>query len=142
MNNVYVDMIATGENIRRLRMKRGMSVRDLCDALGLASVQSVYKWERGITLPNLDNMIFLAAILDVRLDDLIITVGNNDAGFSSETGICNISKMKQDFNFARVGESCFILFAFLPALPASYDRITQVLRYFYDYFIEISEDPY
>lgn len=114
MNNVYVDMIATGENIRRLRMKRGMSVRDLCDALGLASVQSVYKWERGITLPNLDNMIFLAAILDVRLDDLIITVGNNDAGFSSETGIYNILL---SFIFLRRVSSCVTQGAALQDYP-------------------------
>ena len=50
--------------------------------------------------------------------------------------------MKQDFNFARVGDPASFFFAFLPALPASYDRITQVLRYFYDDFIELSEDPY
>lgn len=87
MYNVYVDMVATGDNIRRLRMKRGMSVQDVCDALCLSSVQTVYKWERGVGIPNLDNLILLAAVLGVRLDDLIITVGNNDAGFSSETGI-------------------------------------------------------
>ena len=46
--NVYF-----GENLRRLRMERGMTQEGLGDHLGI-SFQSVSKWERGETLPDIE----------------------------------------------------------------------------------------
>ena len=42
-----INMIKTGERIRRLRMEHGYRVRDLQKMIGLESPQSIYKWERG-----------------------------------------------------------------------------------------------
>ena len=65
-------MNATGENIAQLRENMGLSVRQLQKILGFSSPQAIYKWQRGESLPSLDNMAALTAVLRVKLDDLVI----------------------------------------------------------------------
>lgn len=67
-----IDMVATGENIRRLREDAGYSVRDLQKLFGFATPQAIYKWQRGITLPTIDNMVALAAVFSVSIDEIIV----------------------------------------------------------------------
>ena len=67
-----IDMIATGRNIARLRRNAGLSVRDLQELLGLGTPQAIYKWQQGATLPSLDNLVILASILGVDMDDIVI----------------------------------------------------------------------
>ena len=67
-----IDMIATGNNIDRLRRKAGLSVRDIQQAVGFNTPQAVYKWLHGAYLPQIDNLIILASLLNVTLDDLIV----------------------------------------------------------------------
>lgn len=67
-----IDMIATGQNIARLRNAAGMTVKDLQDVFGFANPQSIYKWQNGVCLPTLDNMVILAAVLQVGVDDIIV----------------------------------------------------------------------
>lgn len=66
-----VDMKLTGQNIASLRVKRGISVRDLQLMLGFTTPQSIYKWQRGETLPTLENLAALACILNVAMDDIL-----------------------------------------------------------------------
>ena len=67
-----VDMTATGRNIVRLRKQAGMTVRDLQDIFGFSNPQAIYKWQRGQAMPTIDNLVVLAAVLGVGLDDIII----------------------------------------------------------------------
>ena len=66
-----VDMKLTGQNIASLRVKRGISVREMQHLLGFTTPQSIYKWQRGETLPTLENLAALACILDVSMDDIL-----------------------------------------------------------------------
>ena len=66
-----VDMKLTGRNITALRQQRGITVRDLQEMLGIATPQAIYKWQRGKTLPNIENLAALACILDVTIDDIL-----------------------------------------------------------------------
>jgi transcriptional regulator with XRE-family HTH domain len=66
-----VDMKLTGQNIASLRVKRGISVREMQHMLGFTTPQSIYKWQRGETLPTLENLAALACILDVAMDDIL-----------------------------------------------------------------------
>ena len=66
-----VDMKLTGQNIASLRIKRGISVREMQHMLGFTTPQSIYKWQRGETLPTLENLAALACILDVSMDDIL-----------------------------------------------------------------------
>ena len=67
-----IDMSATGKNIEALRKAAGLSVRELQRLLGFTSPQAVYKWQRGQSMPSIDNLAALACVLGVSLDNIII----------------------------------------------------------------------
>ena len=73
VNLPTIDMTGTGQNINRLRKQAGLSVRDLQDIFGFATPQAIYKWQRGVPLPAIDNLVVLAAVLQVRVDDILVT---------------------------------------------------------------------
>ena len=73
VNLPVIDMVRTGQNIARLRKQAGLSVRDLQDVFGFATPQAIYKWQQGAALPTIDNLVVLAAVLQVRLDDILVT---------------------------------------------------------------------
>ena len=73
VNLPVIDMIRTGQNIGRLRKQAGLSVRDLQDIFGFATPQAIYKWQQGAALPTIDNLVVLAAVLQVRMDDILVT---------------------------------------------------------------------
>lgn len=60
-----IDPIATGKNIIRLRVERGMSVRDLQAYFGFEEPQAIYKWQQGKSLPSVDNLYALGALFEV-----------------------------------------------------------------------------
>lgn len=68
-----IDMVQTGKNITRLRELAGMSVRQLQEIFGFATPQAIYKWQHGTALPTIDNMIVLASVFGVKIDDIVIT---------------------------------------------------------------------
>ena len=67
-----INTAATGRNIRQLRRDRGLSIQDVQNAL-LVNRQTVFKWQRGDTLPTLDNLVILAELFNVKLDDIVVT---------------------------------------------------------------------
>ncbi len=67
-----IDMERTGENIARLRMKAGLTVRELQDIFGFATPQAIYKWQHGTALPTIDNLAVLAVIFQVHMDDILV----------------------------------------------------------------------
>ncbi len=67
-----IDMIGTGQNICRLRLEAGISVKELQDIFGFSTPQAIYKWQHGTALPTIDNLIVLAAVLDVKVDDILV----------------------------------------------------------------------
>lgn len=72
-----IDLAATGDNIRRLRMARGLTVRDLQSYFGFAEPRAIYKWQKGETLPTVDNLYALGALLEVSLEQILIPVAEN-----------------------------------------------------------------
>lgn len=68
-----IDLARTGANIVKLRKAAGLSVHDLQMVFGFNSPQAIYKWQNGAALPTVDNLIVLAAVLHVRMDDIVIT---------------------------------------------------------------------
>ena len=67
-----IDMTATGRNIERLRKRAGLTVKDMQDVFGFSTPQAIYKWQRGAAMPTIDNLVVLAALFGVTLDDLIV----------------------------------------------------------------------
>ena len=67
-----IDMIKTGQNIVFLRKRAGLKVKDIQEAFGFSTPQAIYKWQKGIALPSVDNLVILARLLNVKIDDIII----------------------------------------------------------------------
>lgn len=67
-----IDPVATGANIVRLRKERGLTVRDLQAYFGFEEPQAIYKWQRGQSLPTIDNLYALGALLDVTMDEILV----------------------------------------------------------------------
>ena len=78
-----IDMVATGKNIERLRKNAGLSVRDLQDVFGFGTPQAIYKWQHGTAMPTIDNLVVLADVLQVRIDDILVVERNVQARFSA-----------------------------------------------------------
>ena len=73
MNRIpVINMTATGNNITRLRINAGLTVKDLQDIFGFSTQQAIYKWQRGTALPTVDNLVVLAAVFGVKIDDILI----------------------------------------------------------------------
>ena len=67
-----IDLVATGENITRLRKDRGLTVRDLQNWFGFEEPQAIYKWQKGKSLPTVDNLYALGALLDVPMEEILV----------------------------------------------------------------------
>ena len=78
-----IDMEATGRNIMRLRKAAGLTVKELQDIFGFATPQAIYKWQHGSAMPTIDNLVVLAAVLAVPMDEIIICDGNRDVQISA-----------------------------------------------------------
>ena len=64
--------IKIANKLVELRKKNGLSQEELADKLGL-SRQAVSKWERAESSPDTDNLICLAKLYNVSLDELLNT---------------------------------------------------------------------
>lgn len=71
-NMPVINMTATGKNISRLREAAGLTVRELQDIFGFATPQAIYKWQHGTAMPTIDNLVVLAAVLEVPMDAIIV----------------------------------------------------------------------
>ena len=61
----------------RLRINAGMTVKDLQNVFGFSTPQAIYKWQRGTAMPTLDNMVVLAAVFGVTIDEILIFQGQS-----------------------------------------------------------------
>lgn len=68
-----IDLARTGVNISQLQKAAGLTIRDLQDGLGVTA-QAIHKWKIGAALPTVDNLVVLAAMFGVRIDDILVTV--------------------------------------------------------------------
>ncbi|MFA6829913.1 MAG: helix-turn-helix transcriptional regulator [Bacilli bacterium] len=64
--------ITIANRLAELRKKNGLSQEDLADKIGL-SRQAVSKWERAQASPDTDNLICLAKLYNISLDQLLDT---------------------------------------------------------------------
>lgn len=58
-----------GNNIRRLRLERNMTQREVAVSLSV-TVQAVSKWEQGRSYPDLLLLLPIAKLFSVTLDEL------------------------------------------------------------------------
>lgn len=61
----------TGVNLRRIMDMRGISVKEVQQYLELGSVQSIYHWINGISMPSIDNLYALSELFQVPIDAMV-----------------------------------------------------------------------
>lgn len=72
ISDFSINMKATGENIVQLMNKAGITVRMLQRFFDFENPNAIYKWRHGESLPTVDNLVALAFILNVRMDDIVV----------------------------------------------------------------------
>ncbi len=79
MDAVSIDVMATKENIKTLIEKKELTPREIQRALGLSSIQAIYKWTspNNKSVPSLENLLLLAALLECNVEDIIKLVDLN-----------------------------------------------------------------
>ena len=68
-----IDPVATGANITRLRQERGLTVHDLQRFFGFDAPQAIYKWQKGQSLPSIDNLYALSALFQVSMNEILVS---------------------------------------------------------------------
>ena len=72
INKPVINVAATAAKIKECRIRAGYSVREIQNFLNFSSPEAVYAYEKGKYLPSIDNLIILADVFDVKVDDLIV----------------------------------------------------------------------
>lgn len=74
-----------GKGIAERRKQAGLSQEELARRLGLTR-QAISRWESGAALPTVDNLVELARVLEVSVDELLqLTREEKQAGLSAES---------------------------------------------------------
>ena len=70
---ITIDVEATGNRIKEFRDQNGLKTSDIQEACGFGTPQAVYKWLQGRGLPTVDNLVILADLFGVTMEDIIVT---------------------------------------------------------------------
>lgn len=89
-----IDKRKTGINLQKIMARKNLTVRDVKEYLGLGSVQSVYHWLNGISMPTVDNLYALSELFQMPIDKLIC--GNRPAE------VMKISRRIRDAHYKRM----------------------------------------
>lgn len=92
-----IDLEKNGEQIKRLRTLNGFSVHDIQNIFGFEYPQAIYAWEQGKSVPTIDNLLILATIFNVAVEEIIIThIVEIELASSVQIAACkNCKKSKQ-----------------------------------------------
>ena len=83
--------IETANRLYELRKKNGYSQEELASKLGI-SRQAISKWERAEASPDTDNLVELAKLYKISLDELL----NLDKSFNNKEEIESVNSVNED----------------------------------------------
>lgn len=87
-----------GEKLKELRLKNKMSQEELATKLGVTR-QAVSKWEQNLALPDTNNLISIAKIFNVKVDELV----NYNTELSNDN--TNVDAIKNNDNSSNNNET-------------------------------------
>ncbi len=98
-----INMARTGRNIAALRLQQGISVRALQQVFGFATPQAIYKWQNGVSLPTVDNLVIFSAVFHVPIDTVFRPRMNNPWAKGKFRGIMKCAEVTSaaEANFRR-----------------------------------------
>ena len=71
-----IDVKATGARIKQYRKECGLTIREVSEYMGFTTDQAVCKWQRGESLPTVDNLYALSRLYGKSMEDIL--VGNDE----------------------------------------------------------------
>ena len=72
INKPVINVAATAAKIKECRIRAGYSVREIQTIFNFSSPEAIYAWEKGKYIPSIDNMIVIAEVYGVTVDDFIV----------------------------------------------------------------------
>ena len=107
-----IDLVATGNNIRRLRVERGLSVKDLQRYFGFEEPRAVYKWQKGESLQTVDNLYALGILLDTPMESILVRRKAHNPAYKEqqEKSCCSdfwLFRVRRGFGFD-LDQFCFL----------------------------------
>ena len=80
-----------GEELKRLRLAKGLKQRDVVNRLCLSSHRTVSLWENGRRIPSVQALLVLAKLFDTTISSLVMPINSSLGG---ETGEVTTEKEK------------------------------------------------
>ncbi len=71
MEYPVLDTKKVGARIKELRKEKKIKVEEIARYMGFESEQSIYKWQRGESLPTVDNLFALSRLFGTTVDDIL-----------------------------------------------------------------------
>ena len=71
-NYPVIDILKTGQNIKRIMKLKGFNVKDIQEYLELGTPQSIYHWFEGRNMPTVDNLYALSELFQLPVDAMLI----------------------------------------------------------------------
>ncbi len=63
---------ATGARIRELRVQKGLRIDDIREFMGFESCQAIYKWQKGESLPTVENLYALSRLFETSIEEILV----------------------------------------------------------------------
>ena len=67
-----IDMKATGVNIKTMIKQNGFKIADVQARCGFNTPQAIFKWQRGETMPTLDNIVVLSELFNTTIEEIVV----------------------------------------------------------------------
>lgn len=67
-----INKVETGLNLFRLIESSGKTRAEIADYLELESARVIYDWTSGVKMPSLENLINLAILFHVSIEDILV----------------------------------------------------------------------
>lgn len=78
--DVNIDSMETAKRIKSLRLAHHLSISDLQEIFSFESDRGIRYWEAGKRIPTIDNLVVLATLYNVNLEDVLAFSVNEEAG--------------------------------------------------------------
>lgn len=72
MNFPKIDLVATGNNIKAMRINNNLTIAAMQNFFGFNTPQAILKWQRGDALPTVDNLLGLATLFNTTIDNILV----------------------------------------------------------------------
>lgn len=70
--DTVLDMVKTGQNLKRIMRLKGYTVKVIQEHLKLSTPQAIYHWFDGKSMPTIDNLYALSDLFCISVDSMLI----------------------------------------------------------------------